>query len=183
MRAVTVLPLGTIAMLAACNSSPTVTANNATPQEVQQKVAAAGNIQMISPGRWEGVVHVSEMKMPGLPPEAQARLASARGDQKIVNCVTPEDVKASKASLFGGMNKECKYDHFALGDGKVDGTATCATGGGTMKTTISGTFSSDTYHLDMRAEGTGPKASDTISMASSIDAKRVGECRGTPDES
>lgn len=183
MRAISALPLVATAMLAACNSGPTVTANNATPKEVQQKVAAAGDIQMISPGRWEGVVHVTELKMPGLPPEAQARLAQARSDQKTVNCVTAEEIKESKADLFGGMNKECKYDHFALGGGKVEGTATCNTGGGTMKTTVSGTFSSDTYHLDMRAEGTGPKATENMTMASSIDAKRVGACRGTPDES
>jgi len=183
MRIVHVSPLALAAILAACNSSPTVTANNATTKEVQQKVAAAGDIDMISPGRWEGVMHITEMKMPGLPPEAQARLAQAQGDEKIVSCVTPEDVKASKASMFGDMGGDCKYDHFEMGGGKVEGTATCDRDGAKMKTAISGTFSSDTYHLAVRSEGTGAKATDTMTMAMSADAKRVGECRGTPDES
>ena len=183
MRVVHFAPLAVIALLAACDSSPKVTADNATGEEVQKKVAAAGGINMISPGRWEGVVHITEMKMPGLPPEAQARLAQARGDDKIVSCVTPEDVKQSKASMFGGMGGDCKYDHFEMGGGKVDGTATCDSGGSKTKTTIAGTFSSDTYHLEMRSEGTGAKATDNMTMAMSADAKRVGECRGTPDES
>ena len=183
MRVMSGLPLAVMAILAACDSSPKVTANNATAQEVQQKVAAAGGVEMISPGRWEGVMHIAEMSMPGLPPEAQAHMAQARGDQKIISCVTPEDVKQSKASMFGGMSKECKYDHFALGGGKVDGTATSDTGGGKMKTTVSGTFASDTYHLAMHSEATGAKAMDGMTMTMSIDAKRVGACRGTPDES
>jgi hypothetical protein len=184
MRVVDFLALGAIATLAACNSSPTVTANNATPKEVQDKIAAAGDVQMISPGRWEGVTHITEMKMPGLPPEVQARLATTRGDQKTVHCVTAEEVKASKASLLGDMGGDCKYDHFAMGGGKIDGTATChSDGGGTMKTTVSGSFSADSYHLDVRAEGTGAKATDNMTLAMSSDAKRVGDCRGTPDES
>ena len=184
MRVVYFLALGSIATLAACNSSPTVTANNATPKEVQQKIAAAGDLQMISPGRWEGVTHITEMKMPGLPPQMQARLASTRGDQKTVHCVTPDEVKASKASLLGNSGGDCKYDHFAMGGGKIDGTATCHTdGGGTMKTSVSGTFSADSYHLDVRAEGTGTKPTENLTMGMSTDAKRVGECRGTPDKS
>jgi hypothetical protein len=183
MRVVHLAPLAAMAALAACNSSPKVTADNATGEEVQKKVAAAGGIDMISPGRWEGVVHITEMKMPGLPPEAQARLAQAQGDEKIVSCVTPEDVKQSKASMFGDMGEGCKYDHFEMGGGKVDGTATCDRDGSKMKTRIAGTFSADTYHIEIRSEGTGAKATDNMTMAMSADAKRVGECRGTPDES
>jgi hypothetical protein len=182
MRVIHLSPLAMMAVLAACNSSPTVTADNATGKEVQQKIAAAGGVDMISPGRWEGVVHITEMKMPGLPPEAQARLAQAQGDQKIISCVTPEDVKASKASMFGDMGEDCKYDHFEMGGGKVAGTATCDRDGAKTRTTIAGTFSSDTYHLEVNSQGTGAKATDSMTMAMSADAKRVGECRGTPDE-
>jgi hypothetical protein len=182
MRVLAVLPLAAIVGLAACSSSPTVTADNASSKEVAQKVAAAGDLQTISPGRWEGVVHVTQMTMPGLPPEAQAKLAAARGDQKVVSCVTAEDVKASKAAMFGEMGDNCKYDHFAMGGGKVDGTATCDNGGAKTKTTISGTFSSDTYHIAIRSESTGKEAMANMTMEMSADAKRVGECRGTADE-
>jgi len=177
-----VLPLAAIAVLAACNSSPTVTADNASSKEVAQKVAAAGVVDMISPGRWEGTTHIAEMTMPGLPPEAQAKLAAARGDTKTVSCITPEEVKASKASMFGDMGDNCKYDHFAMGGGKVDGVATCDNNGTKIKTTISGTFSSDSYQMAIRSESSGKGPMDGMTMAISADAKRVGECRGTPDE-
>jgi hypothetical protein len=182
MRVIYISPLAAIAALAACNSSPTVTASNASSKEVEQKIAAAGDVQMISPGRWEGTLHITEMKMPGLPPAAQAQLAAARGDEKVVSCVTPEDVKASKASMFGGIGDNCKYDHFAMGGGKIDGMATCDRGSSKTKTAISGTFSSDTYHLAVRSEGVGAAATDNMTMAMSVDAKRVGACRGTADE-
>jgi hypothetical protein len=183
MRIIRGLPLAAIAILTACNNSPTVTADNATGKEVQQKIAAAGDVQMISPGRWEGVMHISEMKMPGLPPEAQAKMADMRGDQKIITCVTPQDVKDSKASMFGGMGEGCKYDHFAMGGGKVEGTATCDHDGAKTKTTVSGTFTADTYQMAIHSEGSGGGPMGQMSMTMSADAKRVGECRGTPDES
>jgi hypothetical protein len=182
MRVLAVLPLAAIAMLAACNSSPTVTADNASSQEVAAKVAAAGAVETISPGRWEGTMHIAEMTMPGLPPEAQAKLAAARGDTKIVSCVTPEDVKDSKASMFGDIGENCKYDHFAMGGGKIDGVATCDNNGTKTKTTIAGTFSSDTFQMAIRSESTGKGPMENMTMAMSEDAHRVGECRGTPDE-
>ena len=182
MRVSALLPLAAIAALAACNKGPTVTADNASGDEVAKKVVAAGGVDMISPGRWEGTMHVTEMAMPGLPPEAQAKLAAARGDQKIVSCVTADQVKADKASLFAGMSKDCKYDHFAMGGGKIDGVATCDNDGHHTRTTISGTFSSDSYQMAVRSESSGKGPMENMTMAMSVDAKRVGECRGTPDE-
>lgn len=182
MRLSVALPLAAIVILAACNKSPTVTADNASSKEVADKVAAAGVVDMISPGRWEGVTHITEMKMPGLPPEAQAKLAAARGDDKTVTCITAQDIKDSKGSMFGGIGDNCKFDHFAMGSGKIDGTTTCKEDGRTMKTAISGTFSSDTYHIAVHSESTGGGATDNMSMTMSSDAHRVGECRGTPDE-
>lgn len=182
MRPFAVAPLAVLVALAACNSGPTVTADNASSKEVAQKVAAAGVVETISPGRWEGVTHVTEMKMPGLPPDAQAKLAAARGDDKTIACITPEDVKASKASMFGNMGEGCKYDHFAMGGGKVDGVATCDNHGTKTRMTISGTFSSDTYQMAMHMESTGKGPMENMTMTISTDAHRVGACRGTPDE-
>lgn len=182
MRPSAVLPLAALAVLAACNKGPTVTADNASSSEVAQKVAAAGGVQTISPGRWEGTMHITEMTMPGLPPEAQAKLAAARGDEKVISCVTPEEVKAEKGSMFGKLGENCKYDHFAMSGGKVDGVASCDNNGTKTKTTISGTFSADSYQMAIRSESTGKGPMENMTMAMSLDAKRVGECRGTPDE-
>jgi hypothetical protein len=182
MRLSVILPLAAIAALTACNKGPTVTADNASGDEVAKKVVAAGGVDMISPGRWEGTMHITEMSMPGLPPEAQAKLVAARGDQKIVSCVTPEEAKADKASMFGGLSKDCKYDHFAMGGGKIAGVATCNNDGHQTRTTLAGTFSSDSYQMAVRSESSGKGPMENMTMAMSVDAKRVGECRGTPDE-
>jgi hypothetical protein len=183
MRLSAVLPLAALAALAACNKGPTVTADNASSKEVAQKVAAADVGAMIKPGRWEGTMRIKEMKMPGLPPAAQAKLAAARGDQKIISCVKPEDVKADKAAMFGNIGENCKYDHFAMGNGQISGTATCNSNGIKNTTTMSGTYSSDNYQMAIRSESAGKGPMQNVTMEMSMDAKRVGECRGTPDES
>lgn len=170
--------------LAACNKAPEVSATNATQKEVAEKVAAANaGGTMIEPGRWEGSMTMHEMDMPGLPPEVKAQMKKQLSTtHNFVNCVTEEDVKNQKA-LYTGDDKNCKYDHFTLGGGKIDAVMTCNRGdGGKMAMTMTGDYASGRYHMDMttRAEGAGPMGSMTMKM--SVDAKRVGACRGTKDE-
>jgi len=170
--------------LVACNSGPNVSATNASTKEVAEKVAAAnGGGAMIEPGRWEGSMTMHEMDMPGLPPEVKAQMKKQLSTaHSFVNCVTEEDVKNQKA-LYTGDDKNCKYDHFTLGGGKIDAAMTCNRGdGGKMAMAMTGDYSSGSYHMDMntKAEGAGPMGSMTMKM--SVDAKRVGACRGTKDE-
>lgn len=173
--------------LAACGSGgPTITATNASAGEVQAKVAAAtGNGQMVQPGRWEGTMTINDMKMPMLPPDQQAKLSGKVGStDKIVSCVTPEQVKANKAFFTGNDDKSCKYDHFSMSGGAIDATMTCGEQGNTMKATMNGTYSPDHYHMTMATDTTGAKDNPygTMSMKMTIDAQRVGECRGTENK-
>ncbi|MBL7372744.1 hypothetical protein INQ23_25850, partial [Escherichia coli] len=56
-RFVILLPLSLTLAAAACNSGPTVTVENASVEEVSNKVAAAqGAGSFISPGHWDGKV-------------------------------------------------------------------------------------------------------------------------------
>ena len=178
--AILVLPL------AACNRGPSVSATNASISEVREKVAAAtgGNGEvMIEPGRWEGTYAMHEMDMPGLPPAAKEQMKKQMGmERSFVNCVTEEDVKKQKM-LYTGDDKSCTYDHFTLGGGKIDATMACnREGAGKMEMTMTGTYSPAAYHMDMaaKAEGGGPMGGMTMKM--SVDAKRVGACKGTKDE-
>lgn len=186
---VAVLILPALALpLAACKRQAEISATNATPSQVQQKVAAAsanGGLQ-IEPGRWEGMTAIHDMQMPdmpNLPPAARAQLKARMGAaHSFVNCVTAEDVK--KAFFTGRSDdKDCKFDHFTLSGGKIDAAMACDRGRqGKVSMTMTGNYGPDSYHMDMSTKAGGMPVGP-MDMKMSIDAKRVGACRGTPDES
>lgn len=175
--------------LSACNRGPSVSATNATPAEVQEKVAAAtGNSGgvMIQPGRWEGTMTMHDLDFPNMPAAAKEQMKARLGaGRNFVSCVTPEDVKEQKAFFTGddSKNPSCKYDHFTLAGGTIDAAMSCnRPDQGKTAMTMNGTYSPDGYHMDMtsKSQGGGPMGPMTMKM--SIEAKRVGACRGTKDE-
>jgi hypothetical protein len=179
-----VLAAALILPLAACNKAPEVSATNATPDEVRAKVAAAGGGDvMVKPGRWEGTYTMQDMDMPGMPPQVKEAMKKQMGAARsFVNCVTEEDVKKQKA-LYTGDNKNCKYDHFTLGGGKIDATMSCDQGAqGKMAMVMNGTYSGDAYHMDMSARGEGAGPMNGMTMKMSVEAKRAGACTGAKDE-
>ncbi|MEG3145061.1 DUF3617 domain-containing protein [Sphingomonas sp. RT2P30] len=174
--------------LAACGSGgPTVTATNASMAEVATKVAAANaGGDMISPGRWEGTLTMHDLKMPNmdkLPPAARAQMERRMAAGKpFVSCVTEEQIKARKGFFTGqdNANKSCRYDHFTMAGGKIDSAMKCTMPTGTMAMVMTGTYSPDAYHMEMTSNSEGNAMIGGMSMT--VDSKRVGACRGTPDE-
>lgn len=164
------------AILAACNSGPSVTATNASVEEVSNKVAAAqGSGNFISPGQWTSTAKVN-LEMPGMdkmPPEAAQKMkdAASKGVE-TTTCVTEADVKSPKAAMFGG-DKSCRYDHYTMAGGTIDAKLTCEAQGQKRVMTVKGTYSADSYHIESTADA-GPMGK----MSSTIDAKRTGECTG-----
>lgn len=178
-RALFLLPI----LLAGCNSGPSVTAQNASADEVNAKLAQSGVTVSMQPGRWQGVVTVHEMTIPGLPPEAAARMKADMGKGKpTTSCLTQEEAKKPLASFFSGDDENCRYDHFTMTGGAIDAAMTCKEKDSTQEIAMKGKYSADTYHVDMstKSTGTGPMANSQIAMT--VDAKRVGECNGSEDE-
>jgi hypothetical protein len=174
--------------LAACNKAPEVTATNATPAEVQEKIEAAGGSEvMVQPGRWEGQMTIDEMDMPNLPAEAKAQMkaqAQAGAPKTFISCVTQEDVKSQKAFFTAEeTDKSCKYDHYSMAGGKVAAVMNCDRGGSKMHMEMNGTYSADNYRMTVsnKVEG-GNAPMGAMSMKMTIAAKRVGACKGTQDE-
>lgn len=171
--------------LTACNSGPTVSATNASAAEVQAKVAAAtADADMIAPGRWEGTMTIHDMRMPKLPPAAQAKMADAMGKARsFVSCVTPEEVKAKRGFFTGDQgNKSCTYERFTMDGGKIDAAMTCKNSGGAMSAKMTGSYSVDAYHMDMASTTDSNSPYAAMSMTMTVDGKRIGACRGTEDK-
>jgi hypothetical protein len=169
--------------LAACNSSPKVNERNASVAEVAQKVREAGVDQsLVRPGRWESKVTIEQFDIPGMPAEMAQRMKSMMAEKQehgFVSCLTPEDVKRPKEDFFAGKNKECRYDHFTMGGGKIDALMRCdGKSGGAPVMQMAGTYSPDSYQMQTSMKMAGGAGVEGMSMQLRIDAHRVGECTG-----
>ncbi|MEO7365948.1 MAG: DUF3617 domain-containing protein [Sphingomicrobium sp.] len=167
--------------LAACNSSPSVEAKNATVAEVAAKVEQAGGTDsFLRPGKWLTKATLEELSAPGMPPgiadNMKAMMAKKPGTEQ---CMKESDVKKPNADFFAG-NKDCEYDHFKMGDGVIDAKMRCTSGGHTQLMTMAGDYKPDEYHMAMTTEmdrgasAAGPMGSMTMKMR--VEGKRVGEC-------
>lgn len=171
---------GAMVLLAACGGGDTVTAQNASIAEVAEKVKAAdvADESFISPGRWETTMAVQDISIPGMPPEMKQQMQSAMGERKaFATCITPEEAKRPKEDFFAGEEApNCRYDNFAMGNGKIDLTMTCKEGAGTRRMAMTGSYGDDAYSMamDMSAPGRG----GTMTMKATVKGRRAGECKG-----
>jgi len=168
------------AALAACGREPEVDARNASAEDVAEQVADAsgGSEAFVRPGKWESRVQIEEFDLPGAPAEAKTAMRSMY-DRAMVSesCLTPENAKRPKEDFFAGKDKNCRYDHFTMGDGKIDAAMKCTGEGMAQTMTMQGSYSPDAYQMrmSMKADaGAGPPGGMTMTMR--VDAKRVGEC-------
>jgi hypothetical protein len=173
-----VLPL---IMLAACDSSPGVSADNAKPSEVAAKMkAAAGKGSFVRPGKWEQTVTLLNIEAPGMPPEARQYMQKAMDKAQVHNvCLTKEQAEKPREDFFAGADKNCTYEHFDWAGGKIDIKLVCKHEQATTTMNMSGTYSPDNYVLTMtnRNEGAGETAANMV-MTMKVDARRVGDCDG-----
>ena len=172
--------------LGACNKGPEVDVKNASVGEVAEKVReAAGDGNLISPGRWETKVSLLNIEMPGMPPQFAARMKESMSKIQggtYTTCLTEADVKKPKEDFFAGRSKNCRYDHFTMSGGKIDATLNCTNQGeggtsSTMTMSVVGTYSSDSYEADMSMDSSGgPRGG--MKMKSHTESHRTGECKG-----
>ena len=184
MKAIVVLlPLA----LAACGSKPSVSAENASVEEVAAKVkAAGGQAVFLSPGHWDSTVTIQQVSIPGMPPEVTAHMKQAMAGKVTGSCLTPEQAKRPGADFFGGKDrKDCRYEHFEMGDGKLDARMVCsgAGAGGAATITMQGTYGPDAFKMAMTTEAKGGAGAPMgpmgpMTMAATIDSKRTGACTG-----
>ncbi len=115
-----------IALLAGCNSGPSVKAENASVGEVQ---AAAQNAVKLQPGKWETSVTMLSMEGPGLPPAMAAQMKQQKQTHKVETCLTPEQAAKPPTDMLGAADN-CRYEKFEMSGGKMDGTLVCKNGPG-----------------------------------------------------
>jgi hypothetical protein len=165
--------------LAACDREPDVDARNASVEDVAERVAdARGSDSFVRPGKWQSRVQIEEFELPGAPPEAKAAMRRMHDRAQVYeSCLTAENAKRPKEDFFAGANKNCRYERFTMGDGKIDAVMKCTGEGMAQTMAMQGRYGPDSYQMRMSMEadaGAGPPGGMTMTMR--VDAKRVGEC-------
>jgi hypothetical protein len=167
--------------LAGCNNSPTVVATNATANQVDAKLAASGGAQFLSAGRWEGSATFTDLQIPGMPAETAAKMKDEMGKRNsFASCLTEAEARKPAAGFFAGGEKDCRYDHFAMTNGRLDAAMSCKSESGTQNMTMQGSFTSDSFQLSMttKSSGAAGQPMSAATMAMKIDAHRTGACKG-----
>lgn len=177
------LLLAAMIPLAACSQEPDVDMKNASVDEVAEEVSQAGSGEsFVEPGKWESKVQFVSIDAPGMPDSVKQAMQGMNDRQNVfTTCLKPDEVRKPKEDFFAGKeNKDCRYDHFKMGDGKIDAVMRCSREGGAQVMQLQGSYSPDSYTMQMAMKsegGEGPSGDMTMKMR--IDAKRVGECDGT----
>lgn len=171
-----ILMLSLVLPLAACGSKTSVNEKNASVEEVANKVAEVSKAEgTIQPGKWQSTMTIEEMNMPGMPAEQHEQMKKMFAQAKVSEtCITPEEARKPSAKMFAG-NDQCRYDRFTMGGGKIDAEMHCNEAGA-KQTTMTGTYSPDSYAMQMSTRTDGGPAGEAVSMKMRVEAKRIGQC-------
>jgi hypothetical protein len=166
--------------LAACDSSPEVKANNAKPSEVAaQMQQATGKGGFVRAGQWEQTVTLEKIDAPGMPPEARQYMQKAMDKAQVHKvCLSKEQAENPREDFFTGADKNCTYEHFNWGGGKIDLKLICKHEQATTTMAMNGTYTPDNYVLNMTSTNDAAGPAGDITMVMKVDAKRVGDCDG-----
>jgi hypothetical protein len=183
-RLYVLIPMG----LAACDSGPRVDVKDANLSEVGEAVAksgvAADDAFQVHPGKWESKVTIEAMELPGMPTGMQEQMKSTFAQHQppsFTSCLTPEEARKPKADFFAGKDNNCRYDHFRMGDGKIDAKMRCDAGEAVQSMAMAGSYSPESYSMtvtSVRTGGAGPAGE--VRMKMRMEAKRIGDCDGKP---
>lgn len=164
--------------VAACDSEPDVKMENASVAEVAREMKKQGaDASFVNPGRWEQKVTLVSIEAPGMLPEAKAMMQKAMGEAQVHHvCLSPEDAKSPKEDFFSGADKNCRYEHFNWGDGKIDLKLNCKHPNATQTMVLTGKYDPDSYTMNMTATNEGGGPMEQMVMQMRVDAKRTGAC-------
>lgn len=172
--------LAPLALLAACNSGPTVTATNASVAAVAAKAQKAIQLQ---PGEWSSKTELIEFDMPGMKDPGMAAMMkkgmAESAAKTITYCVTPEEAAKPSAEMFAGkQNGDCRFDTFTMSGGKMDSKMTCKApdSDGTMVMTMNGNYTPTSYDATV-AMNISAAPHGGMSMKAKTTATRIGACK------
>jgi len=135
-------------------------------------IAAAGSGLPILPGKWQTIVTLTDLKMPGAPPGLGAAIRAR--PTKITACLTPAQAANGPRAVLQGSKGKCRYTRFDVAGGRFNAVMQCAFGSGTMTTTSTGSYTATT--MDVVGSATMKTPSGITTTKSRLVGRRIGPC-------
>jgi hypothetical protein len=148
---------------------------------------SGGGSDQIQPGMWETTTRMTEIEVPGMPPEIAQQMKAQMQNQSQTQsqCITPEQAANPAGNVLnqGSDAQGCNFSDSTFAGGRINVRGTCPGPGGQGSATMSweGSYTATTMEGRIRAEvqapagaaATGPQ---TIRMSGTLSARRTGEC-------
>jgi hypothetical protein len=122
----------------------------------------------LNPGKWSISSTIVSVDMPGAPPMVAQMMAGKT--MTTSQCITAEMAAKGQTSKPA---KDCTMTHMSWAGGKMSSEMVCQTGGGTMTTTDTGSFTTNSYAVDGKVVMTGKT---NMTQVVKVSGKRVGDC-------
>ena len=173
----TLILIAATGLLAACNSEPEVKMENASVGEVAKEMREKASDSFINPGKWQQRVTLVDIDAPDMPPEAKSMMQKAMGEAQVHEvCLSADEAKSPKEDFFSGADKNCRYEHFNWGNGKIDLKLNCKHPTTSHTMVLVGDYRPDSYVMNMTAANDGQGPMQHMVMKMKVEAKRVGDC-------
>lgn len=178
------LIMGALAMLSSCSGADksenkAAITNGAAPAnaavETGEPVAATPVVTAeLRPGQWETTIEILRMDVPNLP---KGMTLPRQAPATVRSCLTPEQARRPSAGFMTGKDGAgCTYENFSMSGGRIQGTLTCNHGGTSVRATMNGTFSAESYQMETEAQTQANGMN--VSTATRITSRRTGDCPG-----
>jgi len=135
--------------------------------------AGGGGAASFEPGQWETTTEVTRMNMAGMP----AGVTPPMPPPTIVSyCMTPEKARRPDANFLTGSGEDsgCSFTDFTMSGGRIQGTVQCTQQGRSMRTTMSGQFTTTSYEMNQQVQVSA--GGITTDMESRTTGRRTGDC-------
>lgn len=168
--------LAAAAALGACGSGDEVEMTNASVGDVNDQLSKT-DTSFVNPGKWQQTATLVSADAPGMPPQVKQAMERSMGQSQVHEvCLTPEQAKRPREDFWGGADKNCKYEHFKWGGGKVDMKLLCTHPQATQTMELAGDYKPDSYRMAMTMTSKGSTPAESMTMKMRVDAKRIGDC-------
>ena len=144
---------------------------------------AGGGSDQIQPGMWETTTKMTEVEIPGAPPEMQKQMKAMMANQVQTQsqCITPEQAANPAGNMLnqGSDAQGCTFDRstFAGGEINVRGRCPGPNGQGSATMTWEGDYTATEMSGRVTAEvegGSGPV--QQLRMSGTLTSRRTGDC-------
>lgn len=149
--------------------------------------ACSGSAVTLQPGQWEMTTTMTNIEVPGAPEAVAAQMRAAMASQARTQneCITPEEAANPVGAMMnpGGNTQGCTFSEQTFAGGVMRMAASCPApqGGGSMRTSLNGTYTATTMEGQISAEvdagaNTPAGMPRNIRMSGTFTGRRTGDC-------